>query len=480
MDLTYLYQVEDLIQHKHKISRVFLFRICGTGMGATATLLQEAGFEVEGGDYNFYPPMSKYLEKENIKIHYLDDFDFNYLKQFDLIIVGNVVPGKSEIARRIEKLAVPFTSFPAALGALVLQERNVVGVAGTHGKTTTTYFLAQMFEKLGFNPGFLIGGVLKNSKPSHLGENYFFIESDEYDSGYFHKKSKFNYYQLKSMILTSLEFDHGDIYENLEQICEQFYDIAPSLQGKFIFNEDYAVIPKIAARITPEVQKFCYGTSSEVGPGNYRIEGGKSFFTVEFENIKYEFSTNVIGHHNILNLTSGVLFALSEGIEAKEIQKSIQDLKMVKRRQEEKGKYHSLTIIDDFAHHPRAISETLKTIQDKYSPRSVYVVWEPASATARSSYHQQDYVEALRLTKDLCILKPQRATSIAWAEDLDCDKIAELLEKDQRQVKLLGSLKALLEEIEEKREEDAVLLVLSNGSCFGLWDSSWSQSLQKE
>ena len=219
MNLTNKLDYSDLKKIQKDIKRVFFYRVCGTGMGAAACLLKEKGYEVEGGDTNFYPPMSTYLESTGIPLHKLEKIDQEFLKSFDLIVVGNVVPNGSPDARLIEELGVNFSSFPTAIGALVLSDVNVIGIAGTHGKTTTTYFATQIFENLKADPGYLIGGVMVGRPSSKLGNGkYFFIESDEYDSAYFEKISKFRSYAIDNLILTSLEYDHADIFASVEAI----------------------------------------------------------------------------------------------------------------------------------------------------------------------------------------------------------------------------------------------------------------------
>ena len=200
MDLKNLISQEELIARRSTIKKVFFYRICGAGMGPAAVLVKQAGYEVEGADSAFFPPMSTFLETTGIPLYKLDQVTPDLLKKYDLIVVGNSVGGKLETARMIEQVGVPFTSFPSTLGSLVLKDKNVIGIAGTHGKTTTTYFMTQLLEKLGQNPGYLVGGIIEGRDPSKLGDKYFVIESDEYDSAYFHKISKFRETEVTTAI----------------------------------------------------------------------------------------------------------------------------------------------------------------------------------------------------------------------------------------------------------------------------------------
>jgi UDP-N-acetylmuramate: L-alanyl-gamma-D-glutamyl-meso-diaminopimelate ligase len=251
------------------IKRVFFYRVCGTGMGAAACLLKEKGLHVEGGDINFYPPMSTYLESTGIPLHKLETMTTDYLKTFDVIVVGNVVPNGGRDALMIEDLGVKFVSFPTAIGALVLSDVNVIGIAGTHGKTTTTFLASQVFEKLGTDPGYFIGGVIDGQSSSKLGSGkYFFIESDEYDSAYFEKISKFRSYSLDNMILTSLEFDHADIFNSVEDIKNQFRAAIPHIEKTLIFSGDYISAVELFHEFKEDRAGKCflYGEKTEVGP----------------------------------------------------------------------------------------------------------------------------------------------------------------------------------------------------------------------
>ncbi|MCY4644704.1 MAG: Mur ligase family protein, partial [Bacteriovoracales bacterium] len=236
-----------LFSRRDSFRRIFFYRLCGAGMAPAAILLKEWGAHVEGSDLRFDPPLGPLLKDARIPCHFNEAITVEQLRSFDLIVVGNVVAKTSDEARMIENLGVPFCSFPAIFGGLLLKERNVVGICGTHGKSTTTYFAVQLFEALGEKPGYFIGGAMEDRPPSRLGdEKYFFIEGDEYDSAYFHKVSKFRSYYLNSMILTSLEFDHGDLFSSLEEIKDQFRPSIEKLDDVLIGCQDYETVCELA------------------------------------------------------------------------------------------------------------------------------------------------------------------------------------------------------------------------------------------
>lgn len=467
MNLKNYLSLQELKDLKLEANKIFFWRICGTGMGACATLFKELGFEVEGVDRKFYPPMGPYLKSMGIKLHNIDEVDKEYLSNFDLIVVGNVVSGKSDEARYIEQLDIPFTSFPSALGAFVLEDKEVIGVAGTHGKTTTTYYGTQVFEKLGLNPGYFVGGVIEGGPSSKLGDKLFIIESDEYDSGYFQKESKFHSYMINHLILTSLEFDHADIYESQEAINKEFRRLIPRINGMRIFCSDY-----------PEIDKVVKDKSELIPYGNQFIDilsqgADGSAFVLKFENKHYEFKTNIIGKHNIHNLSSIILFCLKKGFELEAIQNAVKRLENVKRRQELRGKYQEALIIDDFAHHPTAVKETISSIKLTYPDKKVLTVFEPASATARSSKFQLEFAESLSLSDQVLVLQPPSKTTVEGFESIDSDKLSS-----SSGGKLISNLDELITSINDfTAKPDSLVLILSNGTCMGLWESEFVKEI---
>ena len=482
MNLTNKLDYNDLKKIQKNIKRVFFYRVCGTGMGAAACLLKERGYEVEGGDSNFYPPMSTYLESTGIPLHKMDKITQEFLKSFDLIVVGNVVPNGGPDAKQIEELGVKFVSFPTAIGALVLSEVNVIGIAGTHGKTTTTYLATQMFEKLNANPGYLIGGVMEGRPSSRLGSGkYFFIESDEYDSAYFEKISKFRSYSIDNLILTSLEYDHADIFASVEAIKDQFRAAIPHIGKKFIFSSDYVAANELFSEFNDgNKEKWIqYGEKSEVGPKILEANSQGTKFQLKVNKEEHVFETNLIGRHNVLNLSAVIIYALTEGFIKSDIDMAIKDLEMVKRRQEVRGVYKGTLVIDDFAHHPRAVELTLDGIITKYPGKNIHVVMEPNSATARSAIFQKEFEDSLERAASVIFTKPTRPTSVKDVGDLDIYKIVEGVKKSGRPGSVVGTLPELMSEIEKITGDKNVVLILSNGTCLGLWESDFVKQLSK-
>ena len=480
MDLTNLISQDDLIARRSQIKKVFFYRICGAGMGPAAVLIKQAGFQVDGADSAFYPPMSTFLETTGIPLFKLDQVTPDFLKQYDLIVVGNSVSGKAEAARMIEKVGVPFTSFPSALGSLVLKDKNVVGIAGTHGKTTTTYFMTQLLEKLNQNPGNLIGGIIEGRNPSELGDSYFAIESDEYDSAYFHKISKFRLYEMKHLILTSLEFDHADIFASVEKIEDEFRDVIPKMKT-LIFNQEYPSAMKLYKEYfgkNADQKWFLYGENSEIGPFEVETFETGSTFSLKWKGETIPFKSSVIGQHNVLNLTSCLIFLLNEGFKVPELQNATAKIGMVKRRQEVRGKYKGMVVIDDFAHHPRAITVTLQAIRAQFKNKKIITVFEPISATARSSIFQNEFRDSLASSEKVIIAKAEIATTALSGKDLDSDQLAKEITQKGSHAVCVNKLDDLRKAIDAFSEPDAILLILSNRTCLGLWESSFVQELK--
>jgi UDP-N-acetylmuramate: L-alanyl-gamma-D-glutamyl-meso-diaminopimelate ligase len=475
MNLTNYYDFEKLRDIKKKVKKVFFFRICGTGMGSAACLLKEAGYEVEGTDSMFYPPMSTYIKKSGIPVSELSKIDLKEeLKKYDLIVVGNVVARSSDDARIIEESGVPFCSFPAAIGAFILEDKKVIGLSGTHGKTTTTYLGLQVFENLGAAPGYLIGGVMSERPSASVGTgNIFLIESDEYDSAYFEKFSKFQSYSINDLVITSVEYDHADIFSSIDDIKNEFSNLIKKVNG-VIACHDWEQVRALKESF-PQKKWNDYGKETiEIVE---QSQNGTQF-NLKYDNDTLSFNTNVIGAHNIYNLSAVIIVALNSGYTTEQIQAVINNLKMVQRRQEVKGIFQGSPVIDDFAHHPTAVRETINAIQVKYPDQKINVYLEPGSATARSDLFQSEFVSALKGASSVVLITPQRATTAMGRGDLDVKKLVSDLNESKVITKAVDNFDDLLSEIKKNSNESSVQLVMSNSTCLGLWSSDFAKDLK--
>lgn len=474
MDLKNKVTGQEVLDGKDQFKKIFFYRICGTGMGACACLLKESGYQVEGADVNFFPPMSTYLDQVGVKTYPLDEVTDDFLNQFDLIVVGNSVPKVSKYAEQVERCGVSFISFPELMGALVLKEKKVIGIAGTHGKTTTTFFLTQLLEKLGVDPGYFIGGIINGRAPSKVGKSdYFVIESDEYDSAYFQKISKFRLYEINHLVLTSLEFDHADIFDSIEDIKDEFRDVLKAQLDSFICDSSFPATEELIKEFklspyTYSLDEIDFEELTEQGTTfSFRVNGNKE-----------SFKTNVAGKQNILNLCSCIHFLVHEKFELSEIKKALRDLSLVKRRQEVRGSYRGTIVIDDFAHHPRSVELTVDSIKQRFSGKKMVVVFEPVSATARSAIFQKEFTESLKTADRVILANPGIKTTAHNGKDLDFDLMAKNLNEDNIHSKVCLNLNDLRTCIDEFIDENSVLLVLSNRTCLGLWESGFVDEIQ--
>ncbi len=477
MNLASLLTDEQLSERRNQIKNIFFYRICGTGMGACACIAKQAGYKVAGADQKFSPPMSTYLETQDIELFDLNKVDEKLIQKYDLIVVGNSVPRTSEHAKFIESCGVPFTSFPSFMGELVLKDKEVIGVAGTHGKTTTTYFITQMLEQMGEDPGYFIGGIMNGRPPARLGEGKFFIiESDEYDSAYFQKISKFRSYQINHLILTSLEFDHADIFNTIEDIKDEFRAVLEGFEGKIIANDDYQSIIELKREYNNNSWTI-YGVNSEVGPRILETDKSKTIFELLISGRVERFETNVVGTHNILNISSGIILLSQLGFDTNRLQGSVASLKMVKRRQEERGYYKNTLVIDDFAHHPKAIDLTLDALKIKYPGKELITVFEPISATARSSRFQSEFTESLKKSNKVIIAANPLQTTVENSANLNCVQIADELNAQEIEATSVEDLENLRIAIDKMINPESVLVILSNRTCLGLWESDFVKEL---
>lgn len=478
MDLSNYVGFDEIKSYRDKKLKIFFYRICGTGMGAAACLMKQAGHEVEGADLSFSPPMSTYLESSEIPLFKLQDINDDKLREYDLIVVGNSVPRVSDFAAQIERSGSKFTSFPTLIGGLELYKQNVVGIAGTHGKTTTTFYLTQLLEKLNQDPGYFIGGIIEGRAPSQLGSgNYFVIESDEYDSAYFEKFSKFQSYEIDHLILTSLEFDHADIFNSIDDIKNEFKQLlSKNVNKSVIYCSEYEAANDLFSQKINSEKIMAYGDERACGPYNIVSDKDRSFFELKINDVFVKFETNIIGLQNIYNLSACLLFLINEGFELERIKQACLNLSQVKRRQELRGMYKGHEVIDDFAHHPRAVSLTIDSIRKRFH-KDIVVIFDPISATARSSIFQNDFIDSLSTAKKVILTQNNLKTTAKLGGDIDLVLMQKTLENRGVPTLICSELKNLRESIDHYLEPDSLLLVLSNRTCLGLWESSFVEEL---
>lgn len=391
--------------------RIHILGICGTFMAGIAQLAKQAGHEVQGSDVNAYPPMSTVLSAQGIRV--FNGYDPAHIDDsIDCIIVGNVIKRGNPVMEFILDQNLRYISGPQWLAENILQHRWVLAVAGTHGKTTTTSLLTWILEHAGFNPGFLIGGVPENFGISaRIGKDPFFvIEADEYDSAFFDKRSKFIHYHPKTLILNNLEFDHADIFPDLDAIKQQFHFLVRTVPGNgLIIRHDTDL------NLQATLDKGCWTpVTTFAGSGEWQAQlikpDGSEFSLLYQGKTMGSVRWNLLGQHNVNNALAAMAAAFHAGVSIEQALAALPTFKNVKRRLEMKGQVKGITLYDDFAHHPTAIATTLAGLRAKVGHARIIVILEFGSYTMRSGVHQDAMLSALTLADRVICKQPDNPT----------------------------------------------------------------------
>lgn len=443
--------------------RLHILGICGTFMGGLAVLAKEAGHEVTGSDINSYPPMNLQLQSHGISIKE------GYLKEHletnvDCVLVGNVIKRGNPAIEYILNEKIPYTSGPAWLYDNILKERTVIGVAGTHGKTTTTSLISWLMESAGLKPGFLVGGVPQNFAVSaRLGNPPFFvIEADEYDSAFFDKRAKFIHYHPKTLVLNNLEYDHADIFPDLNAIKQQFIYLLRTIpgNGQIISNAN----DKNLVEIVADKDKNCFSTLISFGgeQGLWRAvlksADGRNFSVFRQNQHLGEVSWPLLGNHNVENALAAIASVCANGMDGEAALKALGTFKSVKRRLEIKAKINDITIYDDFAHHPTAIASTLAGLRANIGREArLIAVLEFGSYTMRHGVHKDQMKQALKQA-DVVMCK---TTEEDWG-------LAELLNSFDNSAMAYAEVAHIVEHLQKNLMPGDHVIFMSNSSFYGI------------
>ena len=464
-------------QKKH----IHLIGICGTAMASLAGMLKQRGFRVTGSDAAAYPPMSDFLAELGIPV--AQPFDAKNLDpQPDLVVVGNAISrGNSELEELLDK-RILFCSLPQLLHEEFLRGKEVLVVAGTHGKTTTTSMLAWIFHTAGMQPSFLIGGIAENFGSSfHLGQGkHFILEGDEYDTAFFDKGPKFLHYFPDAVILTSVEFDHADIYDNLgavETAFKRLVNLIPR-RGRMIAFDGVADVASESPSLERCLQKaFCpverYGVGGRSAwqISNIKFEADRTFWSVQHYGREWaDFQFGLAGEYNVWNATAAAALAADYGVSKEEIAAALKTFKSVKRRLEIKAQVNGITIIDDFAHHPTAIAGTLKALRGRYPGARLWAVLEPRSNTLRRRVLQGDLARSLALADEIVVAGVFRSETIPADERLELPELAAEIQKHGRRARLVADADAIVQTIGPEIRAGDVVAILSNGGFGGIYE----------
>lgn len=437
---------------------IHILGICGTFMGGAAVLARQLGHKVTGSDANVYPPMSTLLESQGIDI--IEGFDPSQLEPApDLVVIGNAMSRGNPCVEHVLNSNLRYTSGPQWLQEFLLHDRWVIAVSGTHGKTTTSSMLAWILEECGYRPGFLVGGVLGNFGVSaRLGESMFFVvEADEYDSAFFDKRSKFVHYHPRTLVINNLEFDHADIFDDLEAIKRQFHHLVRTVpgNGRILVPQD--------TDIDDVLERGCWSEKEVTGlQGDWRAEkmlADGSQFKVLFQGVESGVvKWDLVGDHNVDNALMAIAAARHVGVVPELACQALAKFVNTRRRLELKGEVNQVRVYDDFAHHPTAIELTLGGLRNKVGSQRIFAVLEPRSATMKKGVHKDTLAASLDQADEVFLYQPD---NIDWS-------VAEIAEQCEQPAYTSNSVDDLVDMVKERSMPGDQILVMSNGGFEGI------------
>ncbi|MCG9624831.1 UDP-N-acetylmuramate:L-alanyl-gamma-D-glutamyl-meso-diaminopimelate ligase [Vibrio mediterranei] len=438
---------------------IHILGICGTFMGGAAVLAQQLGHRVTGSDANVYPPMSTLLESEGIEI--IEGFDPAQLDPApDLVVIGNAMSRGNPCVEYVLNHNLKYTSGPQWLQEFLLHDRWVLAVSGTHGKTTTSSMLSWILEDCGYQPGFLVGGVLGNfGQSARLGESMFFVvEADEYDSAFFDKRSKFVHYHPRTLIMNNLEFDHADIFDDLEAIKRQFHHLVRTVPGN-----GRILAPRKDKALGDVLGRGCWSEVEHTGDNAdwhaHKLKRDGSHFEVYLHGSKVgEVKWELVGDHNVDNALMAIAGARHVGVTPDLACEALGKFINTKRRLELKGEVNQVTVYDDFAHHPTAIELTLGGLRNKVGKQRILAVLEPRSATMKRGVHKETLAQSLTQADAVFLFQPD---NIDWS-------VEEIAHSCSQPAKVSDSIDELVQAIVEQAQPGDQILVMSNGGFGGI------------
>lgn len=440
---------------------IHILGICGTFMGGLAMLARELGMQVSGSDANVYPPMSDQLAAAGIEV--MQGYLPEHLQPApDLVVMGNAMSRGNPAVEYVLNQGLPYTSGPQWLAENVLQGRWVLGVSGTHGKTTTSSMLAHILEFSGMQPGFLIGGVPADfSVSARLGNTPFFvIEADEYDTAFFDKRAKFVHYRPRTLVINNLEFDHADIYADLAAIQTQFHHLLRTVPA-----EGLIIKPRDVEAIESTIDKGCWSAQQSFGDGiaDWQIIAGMadgSCFTVQHKNHQAEVNWALLGQHNVQNALAAMAAAHHVGVSVAHAAEALSAFRGVKRRLELRGEVNGVRVYDDFAHHPTAIKTTLAGLRANIGNKRLLAVFEPRSNTMKMGVHQQTLGAAFA-----------DADAVFMFQDSHLDwSLSQMQQQLAEKLQISDAIDALVKQVMHYAQSGDFIVVMSNGGFGGIHD----------
>jgi UDP-N-acetylmuramate: L-alanyl-gamma-D-glutamyl-meso-diaminopimelate ligase len=441
--------------------------VCGTGMGSLAGMFKDSGYDVTGSDENVYPPMSDFLAACNIEIK--NGYSAENLRPMpDLVVVGNTIRKTNPEAQALAELGIPYVSFPQALAHFFLADKMSLVVTGTHGKTTTSSLLATLLHKAGQTPGFMVGGLVQAfGRNYNLGDSpYFVVEGDEYDTAFFDKGPKFLHYQPHIAILTSIEFDHADIFADLEAIKKSFARLMTVMpkDGCVVACADSPVVREITVRSQCPVVSYGLEEGAEWTIRNLAVKPGATSFDVMHNGMFYGACKSPMpGRHNALNALAVIAVLDRLGLDKGPIIAGLGSFEGVRRRQEVRGVVNNITVIDDFAHHPTAVRETLAALKQAYSGKRLVAVFEPRTNSSRRRVFQNDYVSAFDQADLVVVREPLPLVDFPADQLFSSQQLAADLQDRDIDAHSFADTDKILAHLQMILRPGDVVAILSNG-----------------
>jgi UDP-N-acetylmuramate: L-alanyl-gamma-D-glutamyl-meso-diaminopimelate ligase len=443
-------------------------------MASLAGMLKQRGFTVTGSDAAAYPPMSDFLAGIGIKVAQPYS-EKNLEPRPDLVVVGNAISRGNAELEYVLDMRIPRRSLPQVLQEYFLEGKQTLVVAGTHGKTTTTSMLAWIFECAKLQPSFLVGGIAENFASSFAVKDspYFIIEGDEYDSAFFDKGPKFLHYFPEAMILTSVEFDHADIYKDLDAVkiaFQRLVNLVPR-RGKIVAYDAGTNIDECVGKAFCKVERYGFSPRADWRIVELKQHRDKITWKVQKESNPWgDFEFPLAGEYNVLNATAAAALAATYGITPAVIADALRSFKSVKRRLEVKAQVNGVTIIDDFAHHPTAISETLKALRARYNGARLWAICEPRSNTLRRKVFEEELARSLALADEVVLASVFRPEAVPEGERLLTANVIAGVTAAGKRGRELADADAIVKTIATELREGDVVAILSNGGFGGIYE----------
>jgi UDP-N-acetylmuramate: L-alanyl-gamma-D-glutamyl-meso-diaminopimelate ligase len=460
------------------VKSIHLIGIGGSAMSPLAGMLAERGYRVTGSDVAVYPPASTLLER--LGVRWKEGFqEANLVPAPDLVVVGNAASrGNVEVEYMLDH-KIPYLSLPETLQEFFLPGHDSIVVTGTHGKTTTTSLLAWIFQSAGRRPNFLIGGVAENFAKSYGlgGGREFILEGDEYDSAFYDKGPKFLHYRPDELVITSLEFDHADIYADLAAIELQFRRLVNLIprRGRIVCCGDSATVRGVVAKAFCPVELYGLGGDNEWIAGDIEFSDGATQFRVARKGKEHaRVRMPLVGRHNVQNALAAMAIAEGRGVAPTDVVEALATFRGVARRMQVRGEAAGVTVVDDFAHHPTAIRATIEGARSRWPGQRLWVAFEPRSNTMRRRVFEEPLVAALATADGVALGPVNRAQLLSDAERLSPERVVARVESLGRTAKALNSAAEIAEFLAEATHSGDVVLVLSNGSFDGLCEKRFT------